>query len=133
MSKNHLYSSKRHHGAPREFHSGQFTREQRTKLAKEARKHPALAPQSVISPHRGDGPVPDLHIRDGWECIRCHYVCGSEKTMKEKHARRKHGWVASMPKIWRKQSIQVNDPLYETILMIIDLLLHYQIPQIFPR
>jgi Orsellinic acid/F9775 biosynthesis cluster protein D len=117
----------------RNFHKDQFTRKQRTQLANEARRHPALPPQSVELPHREDGPVPGLHIHDGWECTQCQYVCGSENTMK-KHVRTKHGWVKSIPKIWRKQSIQVNHSHYDfsIVLTMTVLLLHFQIPQVFP-
>ena len=95
----------------REYHKDQFTTEQRQKIAKEASKHPVLAPRSIPTPCREDGPVPSLYVRDGWECTRCDYVCGSEKHMEKHHARKTHGWVASMPKIWREQTVQVNSPL----------------------
>lgn len=92
----------------REFHKEQFTKAQRTKLAKDAREHPALPPRSVAIPPREKGPVPGLYVRHGFQCNRCNYVCGSEKTMHKKHCRKKHGWVKSQGKIWTEQSIQVN-------------------------
>jgi hypothetical protein len=55
-------------------HRDQFTPDQRTKLANEARKHPALAPQSLLKPRREDGPVTGLYVHDGWECKLCCYV-----------------------------------------------------------
>ena len=94
----------------REYHKDQFTSEQRKKIAKEASKHPVLAPRSIPTPCREDGPVPSLYVYDGWECTRCDYVCGSEKHMEKHHARKTHGWVASMPKIWQEQTVQVNSP-----------------------
>jgi Orsellinic acid/F9775 biosynthesis cluster protein D len=120
-------------GHLRKHHKDQFTREQRTKLAKEARKYPALAPRSIPTPHREDGPIPGLHVRDGWECTLCDYVCVSVTNMEKEHARKTHGWVASKPKIWREQTVQVNQPsLSDHFLMTIDLLLYQPVPQVFP-
>ena len=92
----------------REFHKEQFTKAQRTKLAKDAREHRALPPRSVAIPPREKGPVPGLYVRHGFQCNKCDYVCGSEKTMHKKHCRKKHGWVKSQGKLWTEQTIQVN-------------------------
>jgi hypothetical protein len=78
-------------GHLRKYHKGQYTREQRIKLAKEARQHPALPVKNVQTPRRQDGPVPGLHVSDGWECMLCPYVCASETTMEKNHARIQQG------------------------------------------
>jgi len=117
----------------KKYYKDQFTCEQRTKSAKEASKHPALAPKSIPIPRREDGPVPGLHVRDGWECMRCHYVCGSEDAMESGHAWKKHGWVASMPKIWREQLVQVNVPFIGLSITRVDLFLYLKVPQVFPH
>src|SRR5277367_3369980 len=83
---------------------------QREKLVNEASKYPTLAPRGVLIPYREDGPVPGLAVHDGWECTRCPYVCRSDDNMEKEHARKQHGWMSSMHKIWQQQTVQVNSP-----------------------
>src|SRR5277367_2335509 len=77
----------------RKYHKDQFTSEQQKKIAKKASKHPVLALRSILTPCREDGPIPGLHVRDGWECTRCDYVCGSEKHIEKHHVQKTYGWV----------------------------------------
>jgi Orsellinic acid/F9775 biosynthesis cluster protein D len=93
----------------RTFHKHMFTCEQRTRLATDARKYPAVSPRMVVTPRRDEGSVPGLYVQDGFECTVCNYVCGSEEYMRDKHCRPRHGWVVSKPQIWEPQSIQVNN------------------------
>lgn len=93
----------------RDFHRDVLDKKQRGALIKYADsltrdlKHPT----EVTIPPRELGPVEGLYLMNGFECLQCGFVCGSEDTMSEYHCRSKHGWVIGQSLMWKKQKIQV--------------------------
>jgi len=64
-----------------------------------------MEPEKVVSPERTLGPVKDLRIVDGFECLSCGYVCGTLGTA-EFHGRT-HGWRIGKKETWKSQHVQV--------------------------
>ena len=66
-------------------------------------------PEDITIPPRENGPIKGLHLyREGWECLQCEYVCGSNAPMKNNHCRPKYGWTDGKPSVWKKQPIQAE-------------------------
>jgi hypothetical protein len=94
----------------RDFHHDVLDRKQRNTLIKYANSltHDIKHPMEMIVPPREFGPVEGLHLMNGFECLQCGIVYGSEDTMSEQHCRPKHGWTISQPVMWKSQKIQVH-------------------------
>jgi hypothetical protein len=64
-----------------------------------------LAPEDLVSPARALGPVKELKIVDGFECLECGDVCGKLVTA-QLHGRT-HGWRIGKQETWKSQHVQV--------------------------
>jgi hypothetical protein len=71
-----------------------------------------LEPENVVSPARMLGPVKELRLVNGFECMCCAYVCGTLGTA-QIH-RRTHGWRVGKETTWKPQHMQV---FYHNILL----------------
>jgi hypothetical protein len=65
-----------------------------------------LEPHNVVPPTRASGPVKELRIVDGFECLTCGFVCGTLGTA-QFHGRT-HGWRTGKETSWKPQHVQVS-------------------------
>jgi hypothetical protein len=96
-----------------ELHLRRFHKDVPINLRKECCRHvkqrlnsgDLLEPEEVVSPARASGPVKELKIVDGFECLECGYVCG--KLITAKLHGRTHGWRIGKQETWKSQHVQV--------------------------
>jgi hypothetical protein len=100
----------------RNFHNTILSKKQRAAIVKYSKTVTLKDPEDIEIPHREQGPVPGLHLVEGFECLECGYVCASLDTMSEGHCRPTHGWSRGKPLIWKQQYVQV---LLDVLLWLI--------------
>jgi hypothetical protein len=118
----------------RTLHRTILSKKQRATIVKYSDSLFIEDPKNIEVPPREQGPVPGLHLVEGFECLKCGYACPAENTMLEKHCRPKHGWRKAQSQMWKKQYIQVIVPYTMLLLLIFQEFFRLKsVSQIFPR
>ena len=91
----------------RDFHKDTLTKKHRAELVKYAHslKEQLVNPKDVVTPPKENGPVPGLYKINGWKCLICQKLLGTEDSI-QMHCR-PHGWKLNEPHMWKRTYIQV--------------------------
>jgi hypothetical protein len=77
----------------------------RREIAAYASKLDLIVSDQIVPPTVEDPPISELILYDGWKCDDCHYLCSSERMIKE-HCREKHGWRKTDGQPWHSAKVQ---------------------------